>query len=316
MNVAFLIEQYFKGADKVSIDVFDSVSLNSVYKNVMDILTSHFDIELGILQAVSYCFYEILDNVHIHSGKPLGTAITYYDREAKVLKVLVADDGQGVCSSLRENPKYSDISEAEALKYCVRDSVTDGKGMGFGLYATERLVKDAGIRFVIHSGSHKLLMENATVDVKENGWWQGTIVYMEIRTDLEIDPQSVVDHRTDAVSEFNEQFVDDDTLSDLWCFPCVTTFSFAQYATDFGTREDGAKLRDEILELIDKFGQVALDFSGVGVVSNSFADECIAKLLLEIPIDKLKKTISFSGLNRVAYSSILVALQRRYKYVN
>ena len=300
MNVSFLLEHYFKGTGNVSIDVFDSVSLNSVYRNVMDILTAHFDIELGVLQAVSYCFYEILDNVHIHSGKPLGTALTHYDKNAKILQVLVADDGQGVCNSLKQNPKYADISEAQALSACVKDSVTDGKGMGFGLYATGRLVKDAGIRFVIHSGHHKLVMEDNKMSVKENGFWQGTIVYMEIRTD--------------AAGEFNEQFVDDESLTGLWHFAASGAFIFAEYGTDFGTREDGARLRTKILESVEKYGTVSLDFTGVGVVSNSFADECIAKLLLEMPLEKLRKTVSFCGLNYVAQASVLVALQRRYRF--
>ena len=68
MNVAFLLKQYFPKTDNTSIDVFDSHSLNDVYQQVMKTLTSHFEIEVSILQALSYCFYEILDNVHIHSG--------------------------------------------------------------------------------------------------------------------------------------------------------------------------------------------------------------------------------------------------------
>ena len=315
MNVSFLLEKYFDGAGKVSIDVFDAVSLNTVYKNVMDILTSHFDIEISILQAVSYCFYEILDNVHIHSGKPLGTALTSYDTKKNVLKVLVADDGQGICSSLRKNPEYSDISEAEALSSCILDSVTDGKGMGFGLFATQRLIKDAGIRFIIHSGNHKLIMENGKTTVVENGPWQGTIVYMEILTDVEINPQTVVDNRTDAVAEFNEQFVDDDDFNELWSFKTSEVLSFSEYGSDFGTREDGVRLRKMIVEKIKSSGKITLDFTGVRVVSNSFADECIAKLLLDMSFDELRQRVSFKGLNSLAASSVLVALQRRKRHI-
>lgn len=47
--------------------------------------------------------------------------------------MLVADDGQGIHSSLTENDKYARLSEPEALEMCIQDSVTDGKGMGFGL---------------------------------------------------------------------------------------------------------------------------------------------------------------------------------------
>ena len=142
MDVAFLIKEYFNGADEVSIDVFDSQSLNNVYRKVVEILTSHLEIEVSLLQALSYCFYEVLDNVHIHSGKPLGTAMTFYNAEEHSLKVLVADDGMGIQKSLSENRKYANVTEADAIRIALEDSVTDGKGMGFGLYATSRLMHD------------------------------------------------------------------------------------------------------------------------------------------------------------------------------
>ena len=59
--------------------------------------------------------------------------------------------------------------------------------------------------------------------------------------------------------------------------------------------------------------KVVLDFTGVNVVSNSFADECIAKLLMEMPLAELKQRTTFRGLNPLAERSVLVALQRRYK---
>ena len=294
MNVAFLLKQYFHGADDVSIDVFDAHTLNDVYQQVLKTLTAHFEIEVSVLQAMSYCFYEILDNVHIHSGKPLGTAITHFDAEKERLRILVADDGMGVRDSLAENEKYHDIKEEDALKMCLEDSVTDGKGMGFGLYATSRLMKDIGINFIVHSGNHKLISKDGNTEIIENGFWQGTIVYMEITTSREIDPNEVVDHRTRTGKG-------------------TTEFKFSSLGTDFGTRDMGAKIREQIRPLIEKGECVVLDFTGVNVVSNSFADECIAKLLLDHTLQSLKQHITFKGLNEMAERSILVALQRRYK---
>lgn len=314
MNVAFLLKQYFENRQDVSIDVFDAHTLNVVYQNVLKNLTSHFEIEVSVLQALSYCFYEILDNVHIHSGRPIGTAMTHFDSKKGVLRVLIADDGDGIRTSLAENEKFRNVTEGEALLLCLKDSVTDGKGMGFGLYATSRLMNDAGLQFIIHSGNHKLISKDGETRVKENGFWQGTIVYMELSTSKEIDPNEVVDHRTDAETEYNECFIGDDELEGLWNDSVAdTTLNFSKYGTDFGTREMGAKIREEILSTIRQNLCIALDFSGVNVVSNSFADECIAKLLLEIPLDTLKHLTNFRNLTPMAERSILVAIQRRYK---
>lgn len=217
MDVAFLIKEYFKGAESnLSIDVFDALTLNSVYSNVLRVLTSHFEIETSVLQSLSYCFYEILDNVHIHSGKPLGTAITHFDSENDVLKILIADDGKGIRASLSENAKYKDIDEGEALRLCLKDSVTDGKGMGFGLYATSRMMKEVGLEFIIHSGHHKLIDKDGDISIVQNGLWHGTIVYMEICTNIDVNPNDVVENRTDIEAEFNEPFLESDELNTLW----------------------------------------------------------------------------------------------------
>ena len=216
MDVAFLLDRYFKGAKKVSIDVFDAQTLNAVYKDVVAAMTSHFEIEVSVLQALSYCLYEMMDNVHIHSGKPLGTAMTCFDSARNIMSILIADDGMGIRASLAENEKYRDITEAEALKLCLQDKITDGKGLGFGLYTTSRLVDSIGKKFVLHSGTHKLVRKDGTESVIENGFWQGTLIYMEIGTGEEIDPNQIVDHRTDVVEEYNETFVESSEIESLW----------------------------------------------------------------------------------------------------
>ncbi len=216
MDVAFILDKYFVRTGNVSIDVFDAQTLNSVYRDVVAAMTSHLEIELSVLQALSYCLYEMMDNVHIHSGKPLGTAMTYYDDLHKTLRILIADDGMGIRASLSENEKYRDITEAESLRMCMEDKITDGKGMGFGLYTTSRLVDSIGKEFILHSGSHKLIRKDGQTLVVENGFWQGTLIYMEIGTGEEIDPNQIVDHRTDVVEEFNESFVDTGELESLW----------------------------------------------------------------------------------------------------
>lgn len=312
MNISFLLKEYFHDVDNVTIDVFDAHTLNDVYQQVFATLTSHFEIEVSVLQALSYCFYEILDNVHIHSGKPLGTAMTHFDAKNDTLRILVADDGMGIRQSLAENKLYENITEADALRLCLQDTVTDGKGMGFGLYATSRLMKNIGLKFILHSGNHKLIYKDNKTEIIDNGHWQGTILFMELTTSKDIDPNEVVDHRTDADEQYNESFIGTEGLDELWFEAGTRTFKFSDYGTDFGTRDMGAKLREKILPLLHNDNKLVLDFTNTNVVSNSFADECIAKILLEMPLDELKKAITFSGLSPMAERSILVALQRRH----
>ena len=98
----------------------------------------------------------------------------------------------------------------------------------------------------------------------------------------------------------------------------MVEFKFAEYGTDFGTRDMGAKIREKLLPVINGLNdgdKLVFDFTGVNVVTNSFADECIAKLLMEMPLDELKRRTTFKGLNPLAEKCVLVALQRRYRVI-
>lgn len=199
-----------------TIEVFDNDTIYSTYTDIVQLLNSRPDVELSVLQALSYCFYEVLDNVLTHSEKRCGTVLMRYLPEDCKIQILVADDGVGVMKSLQTNPRYADISEEEAVKSCITDGVTDGKGMGFGLYSTSRLVRNAGITLKIHSGNSMLVYDGNSVEMKSIPKWQGTIVYFELYSDREINPNDVVDNRTDCEGEFNDQFAGEDELDNLW----------------------------------------------------------------------------------------------------
>lgn len=217
MNLTTLIKQYFPhSTDEIIIDVFDEKNIYDVYQRVVSVLTQYIDIETTVLQAMSYCFYEILDNVLTHSGKELGSIITHYNPNNHILSFLVADDGIGIQASLSENEKYNTITEPEALSMCIKDTVTDGKGMGFGLYSTSLLARDAGLRFEIRSGKYTMKVQDNIEFTKENEYWQGTIVYLQLRTNKEINPSEVVANRTNVIAQYNETFLNDNELTELW----------------------------------------------------------------------------------------------------
>ncbi|MBE6333567.1 MAG: DUF4325 domain-containing protein [Bacteroidales bacterium] len=95
----------------------------------------------------------------------------------------------------------------------------------------------------------------------------------------------------------------------------MVIFRFREYGENLGTRPLGKRVREQLLPLIEQNNCVVLDFTGVNVVSNSFADECIAKLLLEMPLAELRNRTTFRGLNPIANDSVLTALRRRHMFI-
>ena len=91
----------------------------------------------------------------------------------------------------------------------------------------------------------------------------------------------------------------------------MISFRFRDFGEHLGTRQLGKRVSKQLWPLIEGGEKVCLDFTGVDVVSNSFADECIAKLLLFMSLDELKQHTTFHGLNDFARKNIALALKRR-----
>ena len=91
----------------------------------------------------------------------------------------------------------------------------------------------------------------------------------------------------------------------------MITFKFKEIGENLGTRQLGAKVREQLLPLISANDKVVFDFEGVNVVSNSFADECLAKLLFSMSFEELKQRTTFVSVNDFARKNIAIAFRRR-----
>ena len=196
--------------------MLNAESINAECNALISELLKINDIELSVVQSFNYCLYEVLDNVLTHSGKKSGVLLSRFSTEKQQIQVLVANDGIGIHQSLTENDTYKHLTEAETLQHVILDKVTDGKGMGFGLYTTKNLITFAGGLLIIASGEHQLSYDGQQSTVSEIERVGGTVVFMAVNTNREINANDVVDNRTDCAADFNETFLEDDDLDNLW----------------------------------------------------------------------------------------------------
>ena len=108
--------------------------------------------------------------------------------------------------------KNKPLDEAYAIQICIQKNVTDGNGMGFGLFSTSRLVDHVGISMQIHSGGHMLVYDGKESIVKEARHWQGTVVFLDLHSDQDFNPDEIA---KDCVEEYDEMFLDDEEAT-LW----------------------------------------------------------------------------------------------------
>ena len=80
-------------------------------------------------------------------------------------------------------------------------------------------------------------------------------------------------------------------------------------------KQQPQKVRQDLIATIESSECVILDFEGVNVVSNSFADECIAKLIPILGFNKLKQKTTFRNINDFARKNVLIALRRRLSII-
>lgn len=91
----------------------------------------------------------------------------------------------------------------------------------------------------------------------------------------------------------------------------MVVLKFKDISNAFGTTQLGARVCEMLVSLIRENENVILDFEGVNAVSNSFADECLAKLLLVMTLDELKQRTTFVSVNDYARRNIAIAFRRR-----
>ena len=71
--------------------------------------------------------------------------------------------------------------------------------------------------------------------------------------------------------------------------------AFINAGRQHSTRVAGVALRKKIIEGIEKQEKIIFDCSGVDIVSNSFADECFAKLMLHFDLPIVKEHTTFQN---------------------
>jgi hypothetical protein len=86
------------------------------------------------------------------------------------------------------------------------------------------------------------------------------------------------------------------------------TILFKDISSSLGTRDLGAKIRGSIIEKVKTNDKVYLDFEGVEIVTNSFADECFGKLRDNITTEIFKTKIAFLNTNDFVQRVIISTL--------
>ena len=207
MNVAFLLKQYFHGAEDVSIDVIAKQTMCDVYNQVCSSI-ENYHIKWGnVYEVMSLRLYEILDAPFIHPTNRPAVVITHFDVEKKILRILVADEGIEINRSLAKYLGYMSMGK--------RTIETSLNSNGINDYTRSSILNAIGINLAIHSGHNKQIYKNGSTEIIETDFWKGTIVYIEIETSRNM-PLELLTDLTARFEIYDEDGNPDFTASDIY----------------------------------------------------------------------------------------------------
>ncbi|HEK21111.1 STAS-like domain-containing protein [Mucilaginibacter sp. HC2] len=91
---------------------------------------------------------------------------------------------------------------------------------------------------------------------------------------------------------------------------------FSHIGKQLSTRVAGAAMRKQIIQGIEKKEKIVFDFSGVDIVSNSFADECFAKLMIHFDLPVVKEHTTFQNASPFIKAVIANSFKERLQAIH
>ena len=270
---------------------FDKVWTFSTSKGVCDLVSAYIlelrksdIIKNGVIESVEWCLNEVMDNVLQHAGTGKGYVMAQLHKQSKVFAFCVFDSGIGFYNSLK-GTKHHPEKAIDAITMALQERVTrdEGIGQGNGLWGLSSIIRNSNGQMEVSSGGAKYILRNSSVSTMKEGGFvlsksKGTS-FLDIRLNYDY-AINIVDALTD--SSGNKYAPIDIWLENLEDNTDRYVVNVAELSSGTGTRQSAEKLRNLVLNISNNEKKiVVLDFQGINLISSSFADELIGKIVAE-----------------------------------
>ncbi len=285
----------FSTSDEVSI-------LTEAYAKV---LAEKVECEQGVIDAFHWCISELLDNVLQHSQSAEGFVIVQVHSESKRIAICLTDTGIGILESLRHSSHHPN-NAADAITLALKEGVTrDSEAhQGNGLWGLNEIVRENGGQLAVKS-ERGLVEHNPEKDVYVSNSlppFQGTIIDFQLDASKPISLSKALSGH-EPVSLRLEEY--EDAKGD-------SVISVKDHAHGTGTRIAAKQLRNIVMTLFnDKQSKIALDFVGIGIISSSFADELVGKLVVRFGFFNFQQVIELRNMNETVQAIVHRSVAQR-----
>jgi hypothetical protein len=128
------------------------------------------------------CLSEILLNFWEHAVDD-NRSIIIADGTKKKIEIACADTGEGIITSLKTNPKYSNMHDSKILSKALDIGATSKERtnhMGYGLWIINEITNLVRGKLYIYSEGYFFKNDHGKVKSGSCAFWKGTIVYLNL----------------------------------------------------------------------------------------------------------------------------------------
>jgi hypothetical protein len=259
----------------------DHRELDDLCKAFVGEIQDNADCGPGVIDALDWCISEVLDNVLQHSKSGTGFTMMQVHRQNPRCAIAIGDDRIGIRQSFMDGGVHGVEDEYEAIMKSIQERVTSkATNMGNGLYGLMRIVGLNGGELEIRSGKGFMSFRSNKISGDVSSGWpllddvnnRGTTVDWQLDLSRPVSIAEALGMRQpppliESLEDENDEHRV--LVSDL--------------EDGLSTRKSGEQIRTRLENYLRQGApRLVLDFSGIRVVSSSFADEVLGKLALKM----------------------------------
>lgn len=270
-DVKFALDKVWKYNTSEGVDALVTGIVNAIRES--DVL------EAGNLTSVEWCINEVMDNVLQHAQSDGGFVMGQLHRGTKKISICIFDMGIGIYNTLKKS-RHAPRTPLDAITLALQERVTRDEdiGQGNGMWGLNEIIKE-------NSGSVRVLSNGAMYSFTDG--------IVKTRDDIKLNigkygNATLVDFQIDYSKETNiAKALNGHKPSDYWVEDRELDeggicFKVKNDSSGTGTRVAAEKFKNIIINTIKETNQeIILDFEGVNIVSSSYADELIGKIVAE-----------------------------------
>jgi len=286
----------------------------NVVNEFVDIVMRNMQVKRDVISGLEWSINEITDNVLNHSESPDGGIIqvsTYPKNDS--VSFAVSDSGVGILKTLSQGiPTLR--TDIEALGEAVKAGVTRGKefGQGNGLAGALRISNMSEGSFSVTSGKGHMEVVNSKearrFTRRDFEVFNGTIVCASINTNIDFSLGEALGFN-ESIEHNPIDYIEINYENDSNVMKLIAS----EESTGFGNRGAGRQLRIKSLNLLNANPTLPLEinWTGIPLISSSFADEFIGKLFLELGAMSFAARIRNIGMESLIRSLLDKAVLQR-----